>query len=150
MPFLRIVAIVMCLVPITATSQVIDPNFISPLPLAVPEISFVKIQPDGRILLGGLIDFYGNDTRHSLIRLNADGTLDDTFAYPFEARNSAVIDGQLKSNGQIVVTDGVNIYTLNSDGQIANTFEREEQIEYIFLIRLLSNGKALVTGYNFS
>ena len=46
-------------------------------------IRAVALQPDGTILVGGLFDAIGGVTRVGIARLNADGSVDGTFAAPF-------------------------------------------------------------------
>lgn len=43
------------------------------------EAKVVKLQSDGKILVGGTFDNYNGVTRYSLLRLNIDGSLDSTF-----------------------------------------------------------------------
>lgn len=43
------------------------------------EVKIVKLQSDGKILVGGTFDSYNGITRYSLVRLNIDGSLDSTF-----------------------------------------------------------------------
>jgi uncharacterized delta-60 repeat protein len=144
---LRFIAVMLALLPGIVKSQTLDPNFIPPVPLAKAAISVVKIQPDGKILLGGLIDFYEEQSHHTLIRLNTDGSLDNTFNYAGGEKDLAAIDVQLKDNGQIVLTDSKYVYTLDSDGQIANTFVKVGvDYEEIRLIKLQPDGKVLVSG----
>lgn len=43
------------------------------------DLNVVKLQSDGKILVGGTFDSYNGITRYSLVRLNTDGSLDSTF-----------------------------------------------------------------------
>lgn len=43
------------------------------------EAKVVKLQSDGKILVGGTFDNYNGITKYSLLRLNIDGSLDSTF-----------------------------------------------------------------------
>lgn len=43
------------------------------------EVKVLKLQSDGKILVGGTFDNYNGTTKYSLVRLNIDGSLDSTF-----------------------------------------------------------------------
>src|SRR5690606_31164656 len=43
-------------------------------------IMAIALQPDGKILVGGSFTSYNGTIRNNLIRLNADGSLDTSFA----------------------------------------------------------------------
>ncbi|WAC21489.1 hypothetical protein OVA24_08840 [Luteolibacter sp. SL250] len=73
------------------------------------EIRKIHEYPDGKILVGGQFS-YLSDTRHGLMRLNADGTLDTSFAFPLLREsvsnffyNASVEDFGFLSDGHIVV-----------------------------------------------
>jgi uncharacterized delta-60 repeat protein len=73
------------------------------------EIRKIHEYPDGRILVGGQFSYLG-DTRHGLMRLNADGTLDTSFTFPLLREsvsnffyNASVEDFGFLSDGHIVV-----------------------------------------------
>jgi len=58
------------------------------MPARTARIQAVAVQPDGKLLIGGDFTTIGGQPRHSMARLNADGTLDATFADPaFNARS---------------------------------------------------------------
>ena len=76
-PFL--LAISAFIVTFAVSAQQLDPSFHSPLPVRAAFINGMVVQPDGKILLGGEINFYGGDPVHHLIRLNADGSRDTAF-----------------------------------------------------------------------
>ena len=68
-------------------------------------IRAVVLQPDGRILVGGAFSSIAGVTRHSLARLNADGSVDPTFAPPFFV-NRRVVDVLamvLQADGRILI-----------------------------------------------
>lgn len=148
MYLLRFLALVICLVPMIANSQILDPNFTAPLPIAKAEIFSVKVQSDGKIILAGDFDQYGDQTRNTLIRLNPDGTLDNSFNYSLAGQNSWVNSFELKSNGQIIVSDGLAVHTLESDGTVANTFSTVGDFEAIYTIKTQPDGRTLVAGYS--
>jgi uncharacterized delta-60 repeat protein len=60
------------------------------------------LQPDGRILIGGMFTAYGAETRTYLARLHSDGSLDSSFN-PVLSTNGFVRAIRLMSNGSILV-----------------------------------------------
>jgi uncharacterized delta-60 repeat protein len=65
----------------TVSGQKLVTTYQSPLPIRAAYISAILAQPDGKILIGGDIAFYRTERVHNLIRLNDDGSLDETFSY---------------------------------------------------------------------
>lgn len=90
-------------------------------------IRTIALQPDGKILVGGNItDWNGSPT--SIVRLNADGTLDNTFSLPGNAMG-AIMDIVVMPDGKIIVAGSYTnlggssyLRRLNSDGTPDNTF----------------------------
>ncbi len=102
------------------------------------------VQPDGKVLVAGQFEYtgIGGQTRHSLMRLNADGTLDTTFNVPtleIDGHNSAKYAASIEqvallSDGRIVLTGGsiqriggvlrsaIKSAMLNADGTHVTTF----------------------------
>ena len=67
---------------------------------AASTVNAVQIQPDGKILVGGIFTSFNGMPANRLVRLNTDGTLDTTF------------------NIGTGVGGAVNVITLQSDGKI--------------------------------
>ena len=63
------------------TDGSLDPGFQAPH-LRGGSVRMITIQPDGKILLGGLFDRVGDNAVTGLVRLNTDGTLDQSFNIP--------------------------------------------------------------------
>ncbi|WP_226163070.1 LamG-like jellyroll fold domain-containing protein [Hymenobacter terricola] len=84
----------------------------------------VVVQPDGKILVGGNFTTYQGQTANLLIRLNADGSPDPTFAVGvgFNSQVSALAlqpDGKVLVGGSFTTYQGVantRIARLNADG----------------------------------
>lgn len=77
-----------------------------------------SVLSDGRILIGGYFDKINGVARSVLARLNADGSLDETFK-PAVTSSLFVV----QSTGKLVVTAGANqLVRLNADGSLDNTF----------------------------
>jgi uncharacterized delta-60 repeat protein len=84
--------------------------------------------PDGKILIAG--SFHSLDqTQGSLVRLNADGTIDDTFQKLILNPAESVFDFVIQSSGRIIVVgnfsvgNSAGVLRLNSDGTIDDTFK---------------------------
>ena len=63
------------------TDGSLDPSFQAPL-LRGGSVRMITIQPDGKILVGGLFDRVDDNAATGLTRLNTDGTLDQSFNIP--------------------------------------------------------------------
>jgi uncharacterized delta-60 repeat protein len=59
----------------------VDPTF-SPRISSFPDVRVVALQKDGKVLVGGLFSSVNGVSRQSLVRLNADGSVDGTFLDP--------------------------------------------------------------------
>ena len=92
-------------------------------------VSCVKLQSDGKILIGGSFTSYSGISSTRIIRLNTNGTKDLTFT---ASTNSTVETITIQSDGKILIGGGLitqvnsvnvnQICRLNSDGSIDNTF----------------------------
>ena len=91
----------------------------------------VVVQPDGKILLGGMFDNINGIPRNSLARLNADGSLDATFnpgegvAGGFVLSLALQPDGKILAGGLFSSINEIgrnNIARLNADGSVDETF----------------------------
>ena len=89
-----------------------------------------ELQPDGKLILGGQFTSYNGTARNRIVRLNTDGTIDNTFSVG-TGFNATVNELILEPNGKILVggqftsyngTTSNYIIRLNSDGSIDNTF----------------------------
>jgi hypothetical protein len=83
--------------------QSIDPSFHSPIPLRASVTRAMAIQPDGKILVGGDFSYYANLSVNNLVRLNPDGTLDNTFTFKHDGFQFQIADIEIQSTGDIVV-----------------------------------------------
>jgi len=118
-------------------------------------VNTIAIQSDGKILVGGWFSSYNGTTRNRIIRLNSDGSIDDTFNIG-TGFNSDVVAITIQSDGKILVggfftsyngTTSNRIIRLNSDGSIDNTFSIGTGFnDGVQVIQLQSDGKILVGG----
>ena len=114
-----------------------------------------KLQSDGKILVGGDFTSYSGISRNRIVRLNTDGSIDDTFNIG-TGFNGLVKTIEIQSDGKILVGGYFTTYSgisknyitrLNSDGSIDNTFNSGLGFSnYLNKIYLQQDGKILVGG----
>ncbi len=124
-------------------------------------IEATAIQPDGKVLVYGNFTIVSgtpvnaNPIGPTLVRINADGTLDTSFNAPFIAPSSQVIlDIALQSNGKIIVAGGFptvggqtmwGIARLNQDGSLDPTFTVNNFTNtYVYDVDVLPDDKIIV------
>lgn len=129
------------------------------------EIKDILLQDDGKIIVAGLFSTLNAINAHYIVRLNQNGTIDNTFSSPFPQVTdfNRVTKVKTLNNGKYIISaiiDGVQkLLRLNSDGTIDATFSSENvflempypdnNINYVDLIRdiaVLDNSKILVVG----
>lgn len=71
------------------------------------------IQPSGSIVASGIFDTVNALTRRRLVRLNADGSVDDRNLDMPSLENRPTLT--LRSDGQMIFEDGTNFYLINAD-----------------------------------
>ncbi len=119
----------------------------------------ITIQSDGKILVGGSFNSFNGVTANRIIRLNIDGTRDNTFAPTGTGLNSTANTIVIQSDGKYLVggaftsyngTSRNRILRLNSDGTLDTGYNvgtgTNGTVEKIIL---QSDGKAIAVG-NFS
>ncbi|MBA4054285.1 MAG: hypothetical protein C0490_06205, partial [Marivirga sp.] len=126
----------------------------------------ILVQPDGKILVGGFFSNFNGVAKKSLVRLNPDGSLDNTFndftsTTPSTGSGNGIVNGMaLQSDGKIIVrglfetvngTAHKGIARLNADGSVDNTFNTTivasvggSAFKEPVVVR--SDGKILVSG----
>ncbi len=94
-------------------------------------ISNLTLQPDGKVIIGGGFTSYDGIVRKYIARLNADGSLDNTFNSTGTGLNSTVSNLTLQPDGKVIIGGGFTSYNsigtnhiarLNADGSLDNTF----------------------------
>lgn len=84
----------------------------------------IKMQTDGKVIIGGVFTFFNATARNRIARLNSDGSVDATFT-PGTGANNTVFTSAIQSDGKIVIggvftsyngTASSRIARLNSDG----------------------------------
>jgi len=98
-------------------------------------IRTIALQADGKILAGGDFGTYNGTTKSALVRINTDGTLDNTFISgqgPNVGSNGGVHKIIPLSNGKIVITGDFATFSatarsriaiINSDGSLDTSFD---------------------------
>jgi uncharacterized delta-60 repeat protein len=116
------------------TDGSVDTNFTANVTAGDPTIHSVAVQPDGRVLIGGMFSGINGATRLHVARLYANGTLDTNFTASVNSSQSfiTVTHLALQTNSQIV---------------IGGWFESADGAPHTNIARLNSNG-SLDTGYN--
>jgi len=134
-------------------------NPVSQINGRVQNITKIKLLPGGKILLvGGFVNFNLVNTIKIMVVLNADGTVDDGFVSPITggtvddvlptADGKYVVGGnflQLPING---TNTSRNLFRLNADGSVDNTFNNGNATTNgsVQTLLLLADGKILVGG----
>ncbi len=123
----------------------------NPLPQSPPKA--LAIQSDGKILLGGIFQNVAGTARHSVARVDADGSLDASFADP--AANGEVIaiavqaDGKLLVGGDFTQIGGQTRHSLarlNANGTLDASFADPGLDSEVWSIAVQPDGHVLVAG----
>lgn len=127
----------------------------------------ITIQNDNKILLGGHFQNYNSESHEHIIRLNSDGTIDNSFVSE-DGFNQFVYDIKVQNDGKIVAGGYFTTYSgqtsnyiirLNSDGTIDTSFDTSNGFEnkvsnnsysYVKKIYIQDDGKILATGLFYS
>ena len=115
----------------------------------------IALQPDGKVLIGGLFTSYNGTSRYRMARLNADGSLDASFNPGSGANNNVYSialqpDGKILIGGEFISYNGTyrNYLTrLNADGSLDASFNPGTGASYtVYSIALQPDGKILIGG----
>jgi uncharacterized delta-60 repeat protein len=118
-----------------------------------------SLQSDGKILLGGKFTSFNGVSRVGLIRLNADGSVDNSFVTNLIMPQGGVLDfnllvqpdGKILFNGSFTSVDGVSTGTsylarFNSDGSRDASFTAASGFFPINDLALQSDNKIIICG----
>jgi uncharacterized delta-60 repeat protein len=131
-------------------------GFESNTPQSAKEVLSIVIQPDGKILVGGWFNSYNGVSSNRIIRLNPDGSRDNTFniGTGFNGGITSLriqTDGKILAGGQYSSYNGLTanrIIRLNPDGSRDNTFNMGTGFnDYVFSIVTQADDKILVGGW---
>jgi uncharacterized delta-60 repeat protein len=119
-------------------------------------VSVVKVQPDGKILVGGYFRTVNGARHKSIVRLNADYSLDSAFSANVSGTVLAAAvqtDGKIVIGGSFLAVGGASrsrIARLNADGSLDATFNPGAGMNnLVYDVAVQPDGKILVGG-NFS
>ncbi len=116
------------------------------------EVYAIARQGDGKVLIGGIFNSVGGQTRIGLARLNADGTLDTGFVPNL---NAGVIDLVLQPDGKILIggyftsVDGQarnRVARLNTDGSLDTSFQDANVNDVVRTLFFQPDGKIAIGG----
>src|SRR5204862_3149330 len=113
------------------------------------------LQPDGKILIGGIFSTFNGSARNRIARLNSNGTLDTGFN-PGTGTNNFVYTMALQPDGRIVIAGNFTNYNgttryriarINSDGTLDTSFDGGTEANGdISAVRLQPDGRILMAG----
>ena len=126
----------------------LDPGF---NPDASSAVFSTMLQPDGKIIIGGVFNNIGGVTRNYIARLNTNGTLDTGFNTD---ANGTVFSTMLQPDGKIIIGGVFNniggvtrnyIARLNTDGSLDAGFNPNAN-NLVRNVVLQSDGKIIIGG----
>jgi uncharacterized delta-60 repeat protein len=123
-------------------------------------VDVIKIQSDGKILVGGQFSSYDGTSANGIIRLNTDGSVDTSFVYGNGFNNGVnphvISEITIQTDNKILVGGAFNSYDgsskagiirLNTDGSIDTSFVAGTGIlGSVFTIAVQSDTKILIGG----
>ncbi|WP_345237333.1 IPT/TIG domain-containing protein [Hymenobacter saemangeumensis] len=108
----------------------------------------VVVQPDGKILAGGFFTNFNGTGRRYLLRLNADGSLDNTFNPSGAGIDNTVYSLLVQPDGKILVGGAFSggLLRLNANGSLDNTFANASFNSAVWAMAQQADGKVVVGG----
>lgn len=118
------------------------------------EVFALQIQSDEKILVAGAFTTYNGVSRNRIVRLNTDGSIDNTFSIGtgFSSAVWAMTlqpDGKILCAGDFLSYSGVaktRMIRLNTDGSVDNTFITPTINDTVFDIGVQPDGKVVIVG----
>jgi uncharacterized delta-60 repeat protein len=117
-------------------------------------VKTISLQPDGKIIVGGLFTSFNGAAAPYAVRLNSNGTRDNTFSIG-SGTNGWVYASAVQADGKIILGGGFttfngvtsrNTVRLNSDGTRDVGFSGGPTTATVYSIVIDPNGKILVGG----
>jgi uncharacterized delta-60 repeat protein len=114
-----------------------------------------KIDPDGKILVGGGFHAFNGNSSQYIVRLNSDGSIDTTFNKNGQGANNEIYGVSILANGKIIIAGAFNYYNggfanniarLYHDGYMDLTFSSGNGGGPIFTLALQSNQSIIIGG----
>lgn len=137
------------------TDGTIDSNYLPDMN-AVGSITALALQNDGKIIVGGNINKVNGVVRNTIVRLNADGTLDASFDTG-SGFDSTITEIAVQPSGQIIVAGGFSsvngtarkrVARLNSNGSLDTSFDPvfNDTSTVVNAIAIQGDGKFILGG----
>ena len=126
---------------------------------ATYEVNSIAIQPDEKVIVGGYFTYFNEVAKQCLVRLNADGSIDNTFDIGLGANLGSIYSIIILPNHKIIIAGQFTAFNnvsinrlarLNIDGSVDNTFNIGSGVNVggtVFNMEVLGNGKILVGGW---
>ncbi len=117
-------------------------------------VEAIVVQPDGKTLIGGRFTMYNGTSKIGFVRLNNDGSLDNSFNSVLEVNAiiysiSLQADGKILIGGQFTVVNGQSrnaVARLNADGSLDASFNPAFGSTIVRRVIQQPDGKILVGG----
>lgn len=118
----------------------------------ISSVNRVAVQPDGKVIVGGIFCISGQTASFGIVRLNADGTLDPSFSTSMDP--TAFYGILLQPDGKVIVAGNISIGTpkvyyrllrLNPDGSVDPSFQLPEDLTVPQSVVLQPDGKVVGT-----
>ncbi|HNP53786.1 MAG TPA: hypothetical protein PKK69_04195, partial [Ferruginibacter sp.] len=116
------------------------------------KVNALLLQPDGKIIAGGVFTNYNGYPLNGLARLNTDGSLDTSFHYTILPVNNEVNSLALQADGKLLVGTLGKVFRLHTDGSTDTGFDGRISVgigmffPYIFSIAVQADQKILIAG----
>ena len=136
----------------------LDPTFNTGGMGANGDIRDISLLSNGKILITGYFTEYNGKSVKYLARLNADGTLDESFNNGGNGVNHFISTHAVLSNGKIVIAGSFNEYNglrrqrlarLNNDGSLDTDFDPGASVGFDWIYFILPQGEKIIIGGNF-
>ncbi|MNU75279.1 hypothetical protein D3C71_648060 [compost metagenome] len=118
--------------------------------------SCITVLSDGKLIIGGAFSTFNGAPINEIVRLNSDGTLDNSFSTTGTGPNSVVSSTSIQPDGKIIVggwftsfssSSKNRIARLNPNGTLDPTFNPGTGFNYlVYETKLQPDGKVLVGG----
>lgn len=128
------------------------------IPTAQRDIYSIAALPNNQFLVGGVFKIFNNANQRRLARINADGTMDETYS-TMAGTTGIVYDLAVQSNGKIIVVGDFefvngapagNIVRLNADGTTDATFNVESNSNIPISAVVLEQDERILAAGRFS
>ena len=134
----------------------VDTSFVNPS-LQGAWVGAIAVQPDGKVLIGGVFSSVGGNGGLGIARLNADGSYDSSFAVG-SGVNQAVYALWLQDDGKVLLGGGFTAYNgttinriarLNTDGSLDTGFNPGTGVGGVHVYTIAMKQNKIVIGGGF-